>query len=439
MTADRALLAAALAAVLAAPNSARAAWTDPQPAPDGADARPWVVAGASGGAVAWTSFEPPRAFRSGLALAEPDGATRTLRVPAHLRLTGQPVLRRGSLVAIGIRGAGPGSRPVLASGDLVSGVRATRSLGPASGARPGRRGELEALSVHLSASGPVVVALRCENRSCSRRSLILQFRDAGGALARSVTVAAGSGLRAISTALNGRRDVLAVWQRGRAVLARRCSQRGCAAAAQRLGRAAPDGARTAAALARDGRAVAAWASQAVDEGDATSDFLARAAFAPPGRGFGRRRLLERVPPLRGGSNSYVRLAGMAVALGRSGRDFVLAWTGADDGTPVVRSGTFESHGLRQPRTLSAPGEAGELAAVAGDSGGNVMVLWIGTDATDGRAGPFAATDRGAGFGAAERIAAPSYAPTELAGAIAGDVAVAAWRNVGAPFEFALRR
>ena len=151
---------------------------------------------------------------------------------------------------------------------------------------------------------------------CERPTPYLIVRRHGSSFGRPIKLAPRTNTVFGAVAINARGDVLAVWERPlhgstgtRGIYARERTADGRLGSTRRLGTSAP-APKISAALGDGRRAVVAWVSQRVSEGDAGSPAMIRAAIAAPGERFGpASRRLEVVEVT--GTGRYVGQAGAA--------------------------------------------------------------------------------------------------------------------------------
>ncbi len=174
------------------------------------------------------------------------------------------------------------------------------------------------------------------------------------------------GVESLALALDYRSDALVAWERGGTIWARFMpgSDR-TEYPSRRVATAAP-GARIAAVLSDDNRAILAWSET---KAGVTSVY---AELSSPMVRFGQPRLLERfadpggVLETSGGGPRLVRLASESV---------MLAWTGASNGHWAVRTAAVDLNGVRATSTISAPGRNAILADLAPGPAGEAFALW----------------------------------------------------------------
>jgi hypothetical protein len=257
-------------------------------------------------------------------------------------------------------------------------------------------------------------------------------------------IAGGEGVEGLALALDYRSDALATWERDGVIYTRFMpgSDRS-EYPIRRVARAAP-GARIAAVLSDDNRAILAWTET---RGGTTSVY---AELSGTGVRFGAPRLLERFadpgggPPPRGGGPRLVRLASESV---------MLAWSGAVAGHWVVHTAAVDLNGVRQIETVSPPGRDAVLADLTPGPSDEAYALWseprtsaqgsldYGDQALYAARGIDAYPGRTI-FAAPEQIAAAGVAGTTGEAAVGVDPdtdrALAAWRTRGGVIDYSLR-
>ncbi|MBA3327955.1 MAG: hypothetical protein H0T43_06605 [Solirubrobacterales bacterium] len=439
---ERAALAVLpLTLALAAPAAAQArgSWSLPARIAGAPDAFPQVAFTPSGrGVIAWNTFglRTPSPGTQGAAIGI-DG-----RVAPALARSSRLGLARRALAAYGRDRVVIGgtvlrdrrSRPAVAYGTTAGRIGPPRLL-----AVPGVSGDLRALAV--SRSGDLaVVASMCVRRSCAVRELWLVTRPAGGPFAAPVRLARGERVRGAAVATNARGDALAAWEDDRVIRTRMRTAAGRAGRIERLGRGVQSS--FSVALGPTRRAVVAWGSQRVSEGDALGPFEAFATYRAVGARFGSAQLVGRSTLT--GTGRYVAEAGVRAAV--AARRATVTYTAFDGERFVVRSRDLAGRRFGAAQTLSPLDRDAILADAATGSRGEQLVTWI-----TGRHGadPIVGTSHGL-MAAARAPAAPRFAAGETitagryidAASVAIDPisgrAVAAWRDVVEPVAYAVR-
>jgi hypothetical protein len=233
-------------------------------------------------------------------------------------------------------------------------------------------------------------------------------------------------------------DVLAVWERPlhgstgtRGIYARELPARGRLGSTRRLGTSAP-APRISAALGDGRRAVVAWVSQRVSEGDAGSPAMIRAAIAAPGERFGGEQTLEVVNVT--GTGRYVGQAGVVASISAHHRPLI-AWTGFQNDRFVVRAAEVAGGSrLTGPQVVSDPTQDTVLSDAASTASGQAVVVGLqGLRGAD-PVGPVSvvAATRAAGapaFGAPEAVSDPGQFDEAAQVAFRQDAGiVAVWRS-----------
>ncbi|MGO9249780.1 MAG: hypothetical protein ACLQQB_02490 [Solirubrobacteraceae bacterium] len=256
-----------------------------------------------------------------------------------------------------------------------------------------------------------------------------------------VSVTTSHAVEGLTLAMDYRSDALAVWERSGAIYARDMPASGrTARSAQRVATAAP-GARIAALLSDDDRAILAWSE--------TRRGITRvfAELSAPGVSFGTPRLLERYadpggltpPPPR-----LVRLISESV---------MLAWTGVESGHWVVRTAAIDLNGVRAIDTISSSGRNALLTDLIPGPAGEAYALWSepqstssgGLDLHDRALYAARGIDAYPGrtiFGAPEQIVAAGASGASGEATIGvdpdSDRAITAWRTSGGTIDYSLR-
>jgi len=253
-------------------------------------------------------------------------------------------------------------------------------------------------------------------------------------------VGAGStSVQALTVALDYRSDALAVWSAQGSLYARELPASGAPQPVQRLGPGPPAGARIAAVLSDDDRAIVAWSDRHAGQ---TSVYVSR---SQPGVRFTGPQLIEEFPdppnlPDYVVSPRLVRLSSESV---------MLAWTGALDGHWAIRVAAVDLNGVHPPGTLSPPGRDALLADLAPGPNDEALALWTeplqiatGLDLSSQAifsARGFDAYPEQAKFAAPELIAPPGpNSEATVALDPDSDRAVAAWRTGTGQLAYAIR-
>ena len=442
MSVLRSIIAAVAALGLAAPAaSAAEPWSSPVPVPGAPDAFPLLAFPSAGrGDVAWFTVTD-----------DPAGLT-TGAVVSAAGVEGARTLADGfNATALGAYGA---DRLVAAGTLMPSGVaRAAIAFGSSTGALnprplPARGAVSSVRALATNAAGDVaVVTAECTTRTCTRQGLALVVRRARDFRYRRVATLAqpGTQVRTAAVAVNPRGDVAAAWEKRHHVYARTRTAGGTLSGVERLG----DGVQTSisVALSPARRAVVAWGSQRVAEGDALTPFTATAAVRGPSNlRFHTARVLGTVA--RTGTGRYVAAPGVRASI--TDTRTTVAFTTLAGGRYVAAARDLDAVGRPGPtQQLSPPGIDAILGGLATGPSGQQVGLFITGRAGNDAVGPGpAATGLGASvrsaaaatFGAPETIAEPGGFVDRLTTAIdpAGGRTFVAWRLAGEPIQLASR-
>ena len=253
------------------------------------------------------------------------------------------------------------------------------------------------------------------------------------------TGAESSSVQALTVALDYRSDALAVWSAQGSLYARELPASGAPQPVQRLGPGPPSGARIAAVLSDDDRAIVAWSDR--HDGQ-TSVYVSR---SQPGVRFTGPQLLEEFPdppdlPDYVVSPRLIRLSSESV---------MLAWTGALDGHWAIRVAAIDMHGVHPAGTISPLGRDALLADLAPGPNDEALALWteplqtaagldLGSQAIFAARG-FDAYPGHTAFAAGELIAPPGpNSEATVALDPDSDRAVAAWRTGTGQLAYAIR-
>lgn len=257
-----------------------------------------------------------------------------------------------------------------------------------------------------------------------------------------VPVTPSRAVEGLTLAMDYRSDALAVWERAGAIYARDLPDSGRSArSVARIAAAAP-GARIAAILSDDDRAILAWSETRAGITRVYAD------LSSPNVRFGTPRLLERFADPGGlappdGSPRLVRLVSESV---------MLAWTGAASGHWVVRTAAVDLHGVRSIDTISTPGRNALLADLTPGPNGEAYALWSepqstpsGLDLEDQALFAARGIDAYPGrtiFTAPQQISAPGARGSTGEATVAvdpdSDRAIASWRTSAGAIYYSLR-
>jgi hypothetical protein len=395
-------LAAATAAV-AVPAAARAdaPWSPPATIPGAAQlTAPLVVTSAGQGVALAAANRSPDA---------PTGAASEL-VPLGLNGAVSGTIR-GLRIAEAQLATYASNRTVIAGSTLdARGTISDKShvqvaLGTAGGAPGTLRGLSGSTSEHVFAlaadpAGDVAVVTGNTKR---RRVLV---RRPGSSTFRSVlTINVSSRARGATVAVGPQGDVLVVWEDDHHIFTRHIGRNGHTGKQFRVG----DGvqSRLQAAIDRSGRELVAWASQRVNEGEASSPAEVFFVTAASGHGFGSARHVESVGAT--GAGRFVGDPAVRLVVGPDGTTTVLAWTGFDGTHYVARAAAVSGGHVGAAQVVSDPARNGVLGDLAVGPGGSAFVLWragvAGADPDGTPSGVLAAVRPAAAapFGASEAI------------------------------------
>jgi len=246
-------------------------------------------------------------------------------------------------------------------------------------------------------------------------------------------------IEALTVALDFRSDRLVVFSRQESLYARELPGKGAPHATQRLGPSPPAGARIAAVISDDDRAIVAWT---VRHGGQTGVYV---SHSQPGVRFTEPQLLEEFPdppdlPGYVDSPQLIRLSSESV---------ILAWTGAVAGHWAIRAAAIDQRGVLPPSTISPVGRDALLADIAPGPNDEALALWSEPQPTSagldlGEQAIFAA--RGfdgypeqVKFAAPELLAPPGpNSDATVAFDPDSDRAVAAWRTGAGALAYAIR-
>jgi hypothetical protein len=235
-----------------------------------------------------------------------------------------------------------------------------------------------------------------------RSRLIFLRRRGTTTFSRVLTINVSSNARDVTVALSPDGQLLVVWEDRHEVFARHRGTSGSWGAVHTLGPGVQSNLQ--AAMDSTGRMLVAWKSQRVNEGESNAPAVVSFITAAAAHGFGSRRTIEPVGPGRFVGAPAVRLA-------VTGSDqALLAWTGFDGTSFIVRAMPI-SRGRLQPRqVLSPPGTDAVLGDLAVANDGRALVLWrssvAGADPVTGRQPHLFGNVRAAGataFGGPEAI------------------------------------
>ena len=245
-------------------------------------------------------------------------------------------------------------------------------------------------------------------------------------------------IASLTSAMDYRSDVLAVWWQEGAIDAREVPAGDIGRPVQRLATAAA-GPELTALLSDDDHGIVAWSERRRGETSVYLDVSRRGVrFGPP-------RLVEHFADPDGAD-----LPAVGVHLVRlSSESVLMVWAGAAGGRWVVRAAAIELGGPGPISTLAAPGGDAQLAAVAAGPRDEALALWSEPQPS-AVAGPvpssalFAARviephPAGTVFGAPEQLAPPgAYADATLAIDPDSGRGLAVWEAGGGSLEYSIR-
>jgi hypothetical protein len=325
--------------------------------------------------------------------------------------TGELLLTEGSA-------GGPFAAPLALGGPASTFAFATAYLGDA------------ALTSLADPHGRESVQLRVQRHHAQRFAAPAEVTAAGAGI---------DSIEALAVALDFRSDRLVVFSHQGSLYARELPGKGAPHALQRLGPSPPAGARIAAVLSDDDRAIVAWT---VRHDGQTSVYV---SHSQPGVRFTEPQLLEAFPdppglPAYVDSPQLVRLSSESV---------VLAWTGAVAGHWAIRAAAIDQRGVLPPSTISPAGRDALLAGLAAGPNDEALALWsepqptaagldLGSQAIFAARG-FDGYPERVKFAAPELLAPPGpNSDATVAFDPDSDRAVAAWRTGAGALAYAVR-
>jgi len=289
--------------------------------------------------------EPRTATGTTLALRGPVAATGGPH--GHVVIAGASTRNRLLLLTEG-RAGGPFAAPLALGGPAGTFAFATGYLGDA------------ALASLADPHGRTDVQLRVQRYFTSTFAPPSQVSAAGAA-----GDARTGAIEALTVALDFRSDRLVVFSRNGSLFARELPGKGAPHAVQRLGSSPPAGARVAAVISDDNRAIVAWT---VRHGGLTSVYV---SHSQPSVRFTAPRLLEEFadPP---GLPGYVD---SPVMVRLSSESVILAWTGAVAGHWAIRAAAIDQNGVLPASTISPAGRDALLDDLAPGPNDEALALW----------------------------------------------------------------
>jgi hypothetical protein len=307
----------------------------------------------------------------------------------------------------------------------------TRSL---DSVQPGVAGTDAPLGEDAGSTGGVQLGV--QRHYANRFAAPLQVSTGPGADAGT---GASAPIDALTVALDYRSDALAVWAQQGSVYARELPASGTPHPVQRLGPCPLTGARIAAVISDDDRAIVTWTDRRAGE---SSVYVSR---SQTGVRFGAPELIERFHD----PNDLTAYAASPRIVRLSSESVMMAWTGIEADHLVIRAAAIDLHGVRAPSTISPPGSNALLDALAPGPENEVLALWSEPQQTPTgldlqREAVFAA--RGfndypgqTAFSAPEQVAAPG--PNREASVAldpGSDRAIAVWRTGAGAVAYAVR-
>ena len=356
---------------------------------------------------------------------------------------GEGATPAGELLLTEGRAGGPFASPTALGGPASTFAFTTAYLGdvafaslidaPPGGGSAGQLQAGRAGSVPVSAGDGSGMQLRVQRHHADRFAAPALLGAAG---------AGSSSVQALTVALDYRSDALVVWSQQGSLYARELPASGTAHPVQRLGRVGlgpPAGARIAAVLSDDDRAIVAWTDRHAGQ---TSVYVSRSQL---GVRFAGPQLLESFTdppdlPTFVVSPRLVRLSSESV---------MLAWTAAVGGHWAIRVAAIDMHGVHPPDTISPPGRDALLADLAPGPDDEALALWteplqsttgldLGSQAIFAARG-FDAYPEQVKFAAGELIAPPGpNSEATVAFDPSSDRAIAAWRAGAGQLAYAIR-
>jgi hypothetical protein len=391
----------AVAALVALPATAAAAppWSAPTTIPDALGSSSPIVVTPSGSAALLAAV-------SRTAAGSPPQTPSAL-VP--LGATGQPGTPQPVAVAAGLLATYAKGRIAVAGSTLHNGTIDDHSHVAVALGTPGSLGSARGLS---GTTGQRVFGLAGNLRGDvavltgdASHVRTLYLRRAGSTTFRVALKfpISRDQARGATVALGPKGDVLVVWEDRHVIFARHVGPSGNAGAVHRIGDGVQSDLR--AAIDDKGRLEVAWKSQRVNEGESNAPAVVRYATAAPGHGFGPQRTIETIE-----EGVVVDAPGVRLVPLGNGRTLV-AWTGWDGSSLVVRTADFVDGRRATPQTVSPAGSEAVLADAAARADGAATLVWTAgmlTSAPDRLHPTVFASHRGAGqatFGSPEQISA----------------------------------
>jgi hypothetical protein len=422
-------------------------WSASYPCQGGAGVRVAVISAAD---IPGTAGRPRGSNGQALALRGPLSASAGPygRIVIAATSAGGAATPAGGLLLTEGQAGGPFTRPIAPGGTASSFAFSTGYLGDVAllstggtqlDGLPPPGGETGSLgSVQVGADAPLGedsgstggVQLGVQRHYANRFAAPLQV---------STSPSTGASIDALTVALDYRSDALAVWAQQGSVYASELPASGTPRPVQRLGPCPLTGARIAAVISDDDRAIVTWTDRRAGE---SSVYVSR---SQTGVRFGAPELIERFHD----PNDLTAYAVSPRIVRLSSESVMMAWTGIEAGHLVVRTAAIDLHGVRTASTISPPGSDALLDALAPGPENEVLALWSEPQQTPTgldlhREAIFAA--RGfndypgqTAFTAPEQVAAPGpNREASIALDPSSDRAIAVWRSGAGAIAYAIR-
>jgi hypothetical protein len=433
-------------------------WSASYRCPGGAGAHVAVISGAD---IPGAAGRPRGSNNQALALRGPLNASAGPygRIVIAATSAGGSTAPAGGLLLTEGQAGGPFTRPIAPGGPASSFAFSTGYLGdvallwmggtqldeltPPAGesgslgsAQVGVVGAQAPLGEDAGSTGGVQLGL--QRHYANRFAAPLQV-STGVGIGTSAGTGAGPSIDALTVALDYRSDALAVWAQQGSVYARELPASGTPQAVQRLGPCPLSGARIAAVISDDDRAIVTWTDRRAGE---SSVYVSR---SQTGVRFGAPELIERVHD----PNDLTAYAVSPRIVRLSSESVMMAWTGIVAGHLVIRAAAIDLNGVLASSTISPPDSDALLDALVPGPENEVLALWSEPQQTPTgldlhREAIFAA--RGfndypgqTAFSAPEQVAAPG--PNREASVAldpGSDRAIAVWRTGAGAVAYAVR-
>jgi hypothetical protein len=433
-------------------------WSASYPCPGGAGAHVAVISGAD---IPGAAGRPRGSNNQALALRGPLNASAGPygRIVIAATSAGGSTAPAGGLLLTEGQAGGPFTRPIAPGGPASSFAFSTGYLGDVAllwmggtqldeltppvgesgslgSAQVGVVGAQAPLGEDAGSTGGVQLGL--QRHYANRFAAPLQV-STGVGIGTSAGTGAGPSIDALTVALDYRSDALAVWAQQGSVYARELPASGTPQAVQRLGPCPLSGARIAAVISDDDRAIVTWTDRRAGE---SSVYVSR---SQTGVRFGAPELIERVHD----PNDLTAYAVSPRIVRLSSESVMMAWTGIVAGHLVIRAAAIDLNGVLASSTISPPDSDALLDALVPGPENEVLALWSEPQQTPTgldlhREAIFAA--RGfndypgqTAFSAPEQVAAPG--PNREASVAldpGSDRAIAVWRTGAGAVAYAVR-